>query len=48
MNCYSCLAAFDKTDLAGQFRCVKCKKEFCADCDLFIHEVLHNCPGCWS
>ncbi|CAO3629399.1 unnamed protein product [Cunninghamella echinulata] len=48
MNCYSCLAMFDKTDLAGQFRCIKCKKEFCADCDLFIHEVLHNCPGCWS
>ncbi|ORX51676.1 TFIIH basal transcription factor complex, subunit SSL1 [Hesseltinella vesiculosa] len=47
-HCYSCLAYFDKNDLAGQFTCPKCKKEFCADCDLFIHEVLHNCPGCWS
>ncbi|KAI8089180.1 Ssl1-like-domain-containing protein [Halteromyces radiatus] len=47
-HCSSCLVPFDKNDLAGQFTCPKCKHEFCADCDLFIHEVLHNCPGCWS
>ena len=34
---------------SGQYyACPKCKQEFCVDCDIFIHEVLHNCPGCWS
>ncbi|KAG2222251.1 hypothetical protein INT45_010664 [Circinella minor] len=34
---------------SGQYyACPKCKQEFCMDCDIFIHEVLHNCPGCWS
>ena len=21
---------------------------FCIDCDVFAHEVVHNCPGCQS
>lgn len=28
--------------------CPKCKKYFCLDCDIYIHESLHNCPGCES
>ncbi|KAM7279781.1 hypothetical protein ACFE04_006915 [Oxalis oulophora] len=28
--------------------CPKCKKFFCLDCDIYIHESLHNCPGCES
>nr|GMD14523.1 general transcription factor IIH subunit 2 [Ipomoea batatas] len=28
--------------------CPKCKKHFCLDCDIYIHESLHNCPGCES
>lgn len=48
-HCFSCLAEFsDKTDTAGKFSCPKCGQEFCAECDIFVHEVLHNCPGCWS
>ncbi|KAJ8652055.1 hypothetical protein O0I10_012329 [Lichtheimia ornata] len=52
-HCFSCLVAFDKdagTAAAGTsaYACPKCKHEFCPDCDIFIHEVLHNCPGCWS
>ena len=27
-------------------RCTECKQLFCYDCDLYIHETLHNCPGC--
>ena len=27
-------------------RCGECKQLFCYDCDLYIHETLHNCPGC--
>ncbi|KAJ4456999.1 putative General transcription factor IIH subunit 2 [Paratrimastix pyriformis] len=26
--------------------CPKCTSVFCSDCDLFIHDSLHNCPGC--
>ncbi|GLJ40996.1 hypothetical protein SUGI_0848700 [Cryptomeria japonica] len=28
--------------------CPRCKKHFCFDCDIYIHESLHNCPGCES
>ncbi|BFZ23902.1 hypothetical protein BsWGS_26941 [Bradybaena similaris] len=28
--------------------CEKCEKNFCLDCDLFVHETLHSCPGCAS
>ncbi|KAJ1769331.1 hypothetical protein LPJ74_004158 [Coemansia sp. RSA 1843] len=30
----------------GRFKCPRCKHGFCLDCDIFIHETLHNCPGC--
>lgn len=28
--------------------CPRCKQHFCFDCDIYIHESLHNCPGCES
>uniref|UniRef100_A0A9J8BJS5 General transcription factor IIH subunit n=1 Tax=Cyprinus carpio carpio TaxID=630221 RepID=A0A9J8BJS5_CYPCA len=28
------------------FTCLACKKVFCVECDLFIHDTLHCCPGC--
>lgn len=28
--------------------CPNCEKLFCLDCDIYIHESLHNCPGCES
>lgn len=27
-------------------RCTGCKQLYCFDCDLYIHEALHVCPGC--
>ena len=27
-------------------QCQRCSNVFCIDCDLFIHETLHLCPGC--
>lgn len=27
-------------------RCPKCWRCFCFDCDVYVHENLHNCPGC--
>lgn len=29
-----------------RMQCPKCRLLFCVDCDLFIHDALHNCPGC--
>ncbi|KAL9183450.1 hypothetical protein ACHAXT_004306 [Thalassiosira profunda] len=29
-----------------RFQCPECKNVFCPDCDAFLHETLHNCPGC--
>lgn len=29
-----------------RFQCPECKNVFCADCDAYLHETLHNCPGC--
>ena len=28
------------------FRCPRCRHFFCVECDLFVHDSLHNCPGC--
>ncbi|XP_072035956.1 general transcription factor IIH subunit 2-like [Amphiura filiformis] len=30
------------------YQCPKCSNLFCLDCELFIHESLHSCPGCAS
>ncbi|KAJ2662031.1 hypothetical protein IWW48_002090 [Coemansia sp. RSA 1200] len=31
---------------SGRFKCPRCKHQFCLDCDVFVHDTLHNCPGC--
>ncbi|KAI1343999.1 Ssl1-like-domain-containing protein [Xylariaceae sp. FL0016] len=33
---------------SGRYACEVCRNHFCIDCDLYAHEVLHNCPGCQS
>lgn len=40
-SCYSCEESFQTG-----YKCSNCKQEFCSDCDIFIHESLHVCPGC--
>ncbi|KAH7620949.1 putative General transcription factor IIH subunit 2 [Nannochloris sp. 'desiccata'] len=27
-------------------RCPDCRRLFCLDCDAYVHERLHSCPGC--
>ncbi|CAI5516416.1 unnamed protein product [Closterium sp. Naga37s-1] len=47
--CFSCTAAlpFLETEGGGvRVECPTCARHFCFDCDVFIHESLHNCPGC--
>jgi transcription initiation factor TFIIH subunit 2 len=29
-----------------RFQCEACKNIFCVDCDTFLHETVHTCPGC--
>ncbi|KAF2097384.1 Ssl1-domain-containing protein, partial [Rhizodiscina lignyota] len=31
---------------SSRYLCESCGNHFCIDCDLFCHEVVHNCPGC--
>lgn len=33
---------------SGRYACEVCGNHFCIDCDVFSHEVVHNCPGCQS
>lgn len=55
-NCFSCQKRFPKLRnqktqellTSSRYRCEDCEKDFCIDCDVFIHEILHNCPGCES
>ncbi|OAX77175.1 hypothetical protein ACJ72_08530 [Emergomyces africanus] len=34
--------------VSGRYECRVCESHFCIDCDVFAHEVVHNCPGCQS
>ncbi|ESR41729.1 hypothetical protein CICLE_v10011800mg [Citrus x clementina] len=49
-TCFGCqqslLSSGNKPGLC--VACPKCKKHFCLECDIYIHESLHNCPGCES
>ena len=31
---------------SSRYACTVCGCHFCIDCDVFAHEVLHNCAGC--
>lgn len=33
---------------SSRYACEVCGNHFCIDCDVFAHEVVHNCPGCQS
>jgi len=41
-NCSGCIKEMNNT---SSFACPKCSKSFCSECDDYIHESLHNCPG---
>jgi len=34
--------------MSSRYECTVCRNHFCIDCDLFAHEIVHNCPGCQS
>lgn len=41
--CAGCLR--DLAELP-RYQCPECKSAFCLDCDMYVHDSLHNCPGC--
>ena len=50
-HCHGCLTDLSSPDKDDQeagvvLKCSGCKQLFCFECDLYIHESLHNCPGC--
>lgn len=34
--------------VSSRYECTACHNHFCIDCDVFAHEIVHNCPGCQS
>lgn len=38
----------DGVSESGRYECTTCHRFFCIDCDVFAHEIVHNCPGCQS
>ena len=42
--CYACGKEIKEANIT--LKCPKCLKPYCITCDIFIHEQLHNCPGC--
>jgi transcription initiation factor TFIIH subunit 2 len=51
-ECFACLTPFDPAigqagrQGTGKYACPVCRHWFCLDCDLYVHESLHVCPGC--
>jgi transcription initiation factor TFIIH subunit 2 len=44
-RCTGCLRLLP-VESSLQVQCPKCKHIFCVDCDTFVHDALHHCPGC--
>ena len=42
--CAGCTEQLVKESL--QLQCPTCCQVFCFECDIFIHDSLHTCPGC--
>ena len=42
-KCYCCGMSLDNK---LQMQCMKCKKIFSSECEIYIRKSLHNCPGC--
>ncbi|PKU85740.1 general transcription factor IIH subunit 2 [Dendrobium catenatum] len=49
-NCFGCQQSLISHGSKSNphVSCPKCSQHFCLDCDIYIHESLHNCPGCES
>lgn len=41
--CYGCQGQLKDQHV---YVCTVCRNVFCVDCDVFVHDSLHCCPGC--
>jgi len=41
--CYGCQGELKDQHV---YVCAVCQNVFCVDCDVFVHDSLHCCPGC--
>nr|SVE81923.1 EOG090X05VA [Daphnia magna] len=46
-HCFACAKLFVEAE-TNVYECENCNQIVCLDCDLFIRETLHTCPGCAS
>lgn len=46
MSCTGCDVPFKGS--RHVYRCEGCNGYFCFSCDMFVHDMLHHCPGCES
>lgn len=44
-KCYGCLKALESNSELLLI-CPTCNNYFCNECDIFVHDSLHHCPGC--
>ncbi|KDQ53543.1 hypothetical protein JAAARDRAFT_39229 [Jaapia argillacea MUCL 33604] len=54
-NCHACARPFpppitstisEGMSPLSRYKCPDCNNDFCTECDVFVHEVVHCCPGC--
>ncbi|KDR75825.1 hypothetical protein GALMADRAFT_226473 [Galerina marginata CBS 339.88] len=53
-TCHACARPFPSKSTpakegmspVGRYRCPDCQYDFCSECDVFVHDVVHCCPGC--
>lgn len=44
-QCYGCLKGL-RSSCGLLLICPRCARVFCIECDVFVHDSLHHCPGC--
>ncbi|KAI9905844.1 hypothetical protein PsorP6_013536 [Peronosclerospora sorghi] len=47
-KCFGCLLPLRMEKEGVAYECTTCQNVFCTECDLYVHDSLHNCPGCTS
>ena len=45
-RCFGCRVSLGSEARGVRLRCGRCGAAFCFECDLYVHERLHNCPRC--
>lgn len=45
-KCFGCLLPLLADAEGAAYSCGACANTFCSECDIYIHDSLHNCPGC--